>query len=486
MAILCIDAGTTLIKSVLFDENGKELLVASRATYVLNPAPELSEQDMNEVWQSVVETCKEILAQTNLPIEAISVTAQGDGAWMIDETGNPVRNAVLWNDGRASEEIDNWEKEGLLDKAFRINGSLTSLGLPNAIIKWFSKNDSVSLEKASSVLTCGSWIYFKLTGVIGQHISEASAPWVDIASKSISAELIELYGLTEFAGKIPPVLTDPQSQLSLQASSELGIPAHTPVVMSPYDILATATGCGAIADSEAFVILGTTICPGIVIRSVDLTGEAAGLNLVTGESNTFLRALPTLTGTSALTWAMETLAYSTVDELGKAAATAQPGAGGVILLPYFSGAGERAPFLDSRAAASFHGISSDTTREDLARSVYEALAHVIRECLETTKTPITQLAISGGGARSDFWCQLIADVVGVPTSRTSDTQVGAKGALMHASVAIGKFPSLSQAAQALVSQSETFTPKPDLIDFYTIQQKNFISLRKVAQQSWSI
>lgn len=486
MAILCIDAGTTLIKSVLFDENGKELLVASRSTYVLSPAPGLSEQNMNEVWQSVVETCKEILAQTNLPIEAISVTAQGDGAWMIDETGKPVRNAVLWNDGRASAEIDDWEKEGLLDKAFRINGSLTSLGLPNAIIKWFSKNDSPALEKTSSVLTCGSWIYFKLTGVIGQHISEASAPWVEIKTKSISDELIGLYGLTQFAGKIPPVLTNPQSPLSVPASVELGITAQTPVVMSPYDILATATGCGAIADSEAFVILGTTICPGVIIKSVDLTAEVAGLNLVTGESGTYLRALPTLTGTSALTWAMESLNYATVDEVGAAAATAKPGAGGVTLLPYFSGAGERAPFLDSRAQASFHGISNNTTREDIARSVYEALAHVIRECLDTTKTPIKQLAISGGGARSEFWCQLIADVVGVPTSRTSDTQVGAKGALMYASVAIGKFPSLSQAAQELVSQSETFTPTPELIDFYSIQHANFVSLRKAVQPSWSI
>lgn len=486
MAILCIDAGTTLIKSVLFDDAGKELLVASRETYVLNPEPGLSEQDMNEVWQSVVETCKEILTQTNLPIDAISVTAQGDGAWMIDASGSPVHNAVLWNDGRASVEIDNWEKEGLLDKAFRINGSLTSLGLPNAIIKWFSKNHSQVLDKTSSVLTCGSWIYFKLTGVIGQQISEASAPWIDIASKSISKELIELYGLTEFAGKIPPVLTNPKSLLSLQASNELGIASQTPVVMSPYDILATATGCGAIDDGDAFVILGTTTCPGIVMKSVDLTGEAAGLNLVTGENDTYLRALPTLTGTSALTWAMETLQYSTVEEVGTAASNATAGAGGIILLPYFSSAGERAPFLDSRARASFHGISNTTTREDIARAVYEALAHVIRECLETTKLPIRHLAINGGGARSDFWCQLIADVVGVPTSRTSDTQVGAKGALIYASVSIGKFSSLSEAAQALVSQSDSFTPTANLVDFYSVQHEKFIALRKAIQPSWSL
>jgi erythritol kinase (D-erythritol 1-phosphate-forming) len=486
MAILCIDAGTSLIKAVLFDDHGKELLVASRPTSVLSPAPGLSEQDMNEVWQSVVDTCTEILAQTNLPIEAISVTAQGDGAWMIDSAGSPVRNAVLWNDGRASAEIDDWEKEGLLEKAFRLNGSLTSLGLPNAIIKWFAKNDFSVLEKTSSVLTCGSWIYFKLTGVVGQHISEASAPWVEIKSKTISDELIGLYGLTEFAGKIPPVLTNPQSPLATQAAIELGITAETVVVMSPYDILATATGCGAIAESEAFVILGTTICPGVIIKNVDLTGEVAGLNLVIEESDTYLRALPTLTGTSALTWARDSLQYSTVDEVGLAAATSKPGAGGVTLLPYFSGAGERAPFLDSRARASFHGISNTTTREDIARSVYEALAHVIRECLETTKSPIKKLVISGGGARSDFWCQLIADVVGVPTSRTTDTQVGAKGALMYASVAIEKFPSLPLAAKALVSQSETFTPTPELIDFYSLQHKNFVSLRKRVQLSWSV
>lgn len=486
MAILCIDAGTTLIKSVLFDDSGKELLVASRDTFVVNPAPGLSEQDMNAVWQSVVETCKEIIAQTQLPIDAISVTAQGDGAWMIDAQGNPVGNAVLWNDGRASVEIDSWEREGVLDKAFRINGSLTSLGLPNAIIKWFSKNDPQALDRASSVLTCGSWIYFKLTGVIGQHVSEASAPWIDIANKSISKELIELYGLTEYAGKIPAVLTNPQSQLSVQASHEIGITTETPVVMSPYDILATATGSGAISDGDAFVILGTTICPGIVIKNLHLNGEVAGLNLVTGEEDTYLRALPTLTGTSALTWAMESLNYSTVDEIGTAASMAKPGAGGVIFLPYLSGAGERAPFLDSRARASLHGITNSTSREEIARAVYEALAHVIRECLETTKTPVKQLAISGGGARSDFWCQLIADVVGVPTTRTSDSQVGAKGALMYAGVSIGKFSSLSQASQALVSQSDTFTPASDLVEFYTSRHKEFVSLRKKIQPTWSL
>lgn len=486
MAILCIDAGTTLIKSVLFDDSGKELLVASRDTFVLNPAPGLSEQDMSAVWQSVVETCKEIIAQTKLPIDAISVTAQGDGAWMIDAKGNPVCNAVLWNDGRASAEIDSWEKEGTLDKAFRINGSLTSLGLPNAIIKWFSKNDPQALAMTSSVLTCGSWIYFKLTGVIGQHISEASAPWIDIADRSMSKELIELYGLTEYAEKIPSVLTNPQSQLSLQASHEIGITAETPVVMSPYDILATATGCGAIDDGDAFVILGTTTCPGIVMKSVDLTGEAAGLNLITGENDTYLRALPTLTGTSALSWAMESLQYLTVEEVGEAASIAAAGAGGILLLPYFSSAGERAPFLDSRARASFHGVSNTSTRQDIARAVFEALAHVIRECLETTKLPIRSLAISGGGARSDFWCQLIADVVGVPTSRTSDTQVGAKGALIYASVSIGKFSSLSQAAHALVSQSDSFTPTAGLTDFYSVQHKKFIALRKAIQPSWSL
>ena len=486
MAILCIDAGTTLIKSVLFDNQGNELLVASRETSILSPAAGFSEQDMNEVWQSVVETCREVLAQTALPIDAISVTAQGDGAWMIDHSGSPVRNAVLWNDGRASVEIDQWGKSGVLDKAFRINGSLTSLGLPNAIIKWFSKNDAQVLEKTSSVLTCGSWIYFKLTDVIGQHISEASAPWIEIAKGSISTELVDLYGLTEFAGKIPPILADPQAPLSVRASNELGILSQTPVVMSPYDILATATGSGAIHNGDAFVILGTTICPGILINKVNFSGDVAGLNLLTGESNLYLRALPTLTGTSTLTWAMESLNYSSVEEVSEAAAASKPGSGGVVLMPYFSGAGERAPFLDSHARASLHGISSNTTREDIARSVFEALAHVIRECLEMTRSPIRQLVISGGGARNDFWCQLIADVVGVPISRTSDTQVGAKGALMYACVSIGKFSSLAEASIGLISQADTFAPTVDLIDFYSDQHAKFVALRKAIQPSWCL
>ena len=483
MATLCIDAGTTLIKAVVFSDEGHELAITSRKTHVLNPSPSCSEQNMDEVWESVQASAIEAISIANQPISAISVTAQGDGAWMVDHIGNPIGNAILWNDGRASEEVELWESNGVGHSSFKVNGSLTSLGLPNAIMAWLKNHEPEQLRKCSAVLTCGSWIYFKLTEVIGQHISEASAPWIDLATKSISNELIELYGLTEFRDKIPNILDSNQAPLSPAPAESLSLPAGIPVIMAPYDILATATGSGVLSPGKAFAILGTTICPGVITNKADRDGVRTGLNLVTGQDN-FLRAFPTLNGTTALTWAKKALNINSDEELTRAAQGSIPGANGLMILPYFSPAGERAPFLDPRATASFHGLTANHSPEDIARAFFESLCHVIRECLEVTNESVSELAISGGGAQSDFWCQLIADVVGLPVTRTKDAQIGAKGAQIYAAVETGRYPNLSSAAQALIATGESFTPNIDRTSFYDLQQVKFVGLRKQSQSSW--
>lgn len=486
-ATLCIDAGTTLIKAVVFDATGRELIVTSRPTAVTAPRPGYAEQDMMSVWGAVIESAREAVERSPLRIERISVTAQGDGAWLIGRNGQPVRPAILWNDARSRAVIARWRNDGTLDRAFAINGSLSNLGLPNAILSTLLEDDPTALDTVDAVLTCGSWLFYQLTGVVGLHPSEASAPWLDVSQGEYSSELIELYGLSAKRGLLPPVLDDSSvaSTLHANAAAALGLPRGIPVVIAPYDVVATAAGGGTVDAGSAFCILGTTLCTGVVVDRADTTGTPSGLTLRVADNGPFIRAFPTLAGTGVIDWMARIVGAVDAPDLVRLAALAPPGAAGVGVWPYFSPAGERAPFLDEDARGVIAGLSFEHSREHLARASVEGLAHVVRDCLAAvSETPVV-LTLSGGGAGSDLWCEILADVTGLATVRTGDSQIGAKGALIHAAVATGEFDSVRAAARELVVTRERFEPRPDFSELYDSRHADFIASRAAFQPRWA-
>lgn len=484
MATLAIDAGTTLIKAVVVSDTGAELAVASRNTTVISPQPGWSEQDMHQVWSSVEEACIEALQASSEAVSVIAVTGQGDGAWIIDADGRPLRPAILWNDGRAAEEILAFEKEGKGEHAWALNGSLTSLGLPNAIMMWLAKNEPETLSSADAVLTCGGWITYRLTGVAAQDISEASAPWINVRTGTLSSELLTLYGLEDYAHLIPPVLTSPQLPLLETVAASWGVASNTPVVVAPYDIVATATGSGSVHPGDAFAILGTTICPGVLVEHPQLDGAHTGLNILGVGDGLILRAFPTVTGANTLTWLAHMVGVESVETLLSLAETAPPGANGVMWLPYLSDAGERAPFFDPDASGLLYGLTHHHTPADIARGLLESLSFIIKESLIASGAAPTRLTLSGGGARSALWCQIIADVTGVSTTRTQDSQVGAKGAHVYASVATGQFDTFAAAVEALVFPGDTFTPHTEHRNLHDERFALFHDLRAAVSPLW--
>lgn len=487
-ATLCVDAGTTLIKAVVFDDTGTELVVATRTTAIRSPHPGWSEQDMNEVLEAVIESIAEAADRSPLPVTALAVTAQGDGAWMLDADGRPVGNAPLWNDARALDVIDRWEADGTLTAAFRLNGSLGNLGLPHSILAWIREHDPAALERVAEVTTCGGWLYGALTGTRGLHPSEASAPWLDIASGEISEGLLELYGLGDRRSLVPAVLDDDELTRPLldDIAERVGLPPGVPLTLAPYDVVTTATGGGSVAVGSAFTILGTTLCTGILIDAPDTTGEPSGLTLLGGTGNATVRAFPTLAGTGVIEWMRELLGLPDAAAFVQLAADAPPGASGVRVWPYFSPAGERAPFLDPDARGVIAGLSFEHTRADLARATVEGLGHVIRDCLEASGAAPSELVLSGGGSASELWCRSIADITGVTTVRVDGTQVGAKGALLYALVAAGRYGSLADAADALVVRSGVFAPDAANRELFDRRHEDFLATRAALASRWSV
>ncbi len=486
-ATLCIDAGTTLIKAVVFDHSGQEVAIARRPTQVTSRSRGYAEQDMLEVWNAVVDSVAEAVAASPIPIGRVALTAQGDGAWFIGSDGEPIGPAMLWNDARARKVVDRWESDGTLDRAFAINGSLGNMGLPHAIMSTLLADDPTALDAASAVLTCGSWLFSKLTGTVGLHASEASAPWLDIAEGGYSPELFELYGLADQRHLVPPVLSDAEVNQPVLASvaRQLGLPEKTPVVLAPYDVVSTAAGGGTVHDGAAFCILGTTLCTGIVTSAADTAGAAAGLTLRVSNAGPYIRAYPTLAGTGVIDWMSRMLGVTDAAAVVRLAAEAPPGSGGLGVWPYLSPAGERAPFLDGDARGVIAGLSFEHGREHLARATVEGLAHVVRDCLDASGVRPSELTISGGGSASDLWCETIADVTGVTTVRTGDSQLGAKGAMIHAAVATGEYASVADAAAALVVPADRFEPRPELVELHRVRHDDFIASRAAFAERWS-
>ncbi len=183
---------------------------------------------------------------------------------------------------------------------------------------------------------------------------------------------------------------------------------------------------------------------------------------------------------------MGILGVSDAPELGELAEQADPGAGDLVILPYLSPAGERAPFLDPGARGTLFGLTVEHRREDIARAVFEGLTLVVRECLTTAATESTELRLCGGGAASDFWCQQIADATGLVTRRSADSEVGAKGAFITALVATGGEPDFATAAERLATVSDEFNPDDPSHELHSKRYERFLELREPAERSWRV
>jgi erythritol kinase (D-erythritol 1-phosphate-forming) len=489
MATICVDVGTSVIKAVAFDDRGTEIALARQESEVLRPAAGFSEQDMHSVWNAVIFTVRTVLRELSDPVRLISLTAQGDGCWLVDSNGRPTGPAILWNDARASVIVDRWRTTGILNEAFHRNGSQTFSGLPNGIFTWLKQHDPDRLERSHKSLCCNGWIFYNLTGRMAIDESDASVPFFEVRERRYSRELLQLYGLEWAERLLPDVLSNDQriGELRAASASELGLPTGLPVFMAPYDIASTAIGVGAVSNGQACSILGTTLCTEVVMNHIDLEGEPSGLTIPFGPPGLYLRSFPTLAGSEVIHWTVRQLGLAEAPDLSRLAANVSPGADGLCFLPYFSPAGERVPFLNTAARGSLFGLSFEHGREHIARAVLEGLSLVIRDCFRASQETPDALQICGlcgGGANSDVWCQIIADVIGTSTFRPVDQEIGAKGAFIAGLVALGQEADFPSACKKYVRIRDVFEPHNEAHARYDELFGQFLAIRESTLPIW--
>ncbi|MFD7387025.1 FGGY family carbohydrate kinase [Streptomyces sp. NPDC059852] len=420
-----IDVGTSMVKAAAFDGDGREGGVAARPVE-LTLREGVVEQDMDEVYGAVVAVLEELTARVPEPVELAGLTGQGDGVWLVDGRGRPVRPAASWMDGRAHELLDRWLADGTAEAVFRRTGGAMFPGSPGPLLAWLDAHEPEALDAASVALYCKDMVFRRLTGADATtDVSDASMPFLDPVTRAYDDKVVELLGLTHRRGLLAPV-SDPVATAPARGE---GLPAGTRVVNGPYDLPACALGAGATAPGDGLLIVGTCLAALVATDELDLGGEPAGLYIGTDRPGHWLRAMPAMVGTAALDWVLTTTGVRHEEVDGLLAAT-PPGAHGVRVLPYFAPSGERAPFVEPRLRAELTGVSLESTPADLIRATCEGIGFAARHCLAAAGLTGT-LAVCGGGTRSPAWMRLLADVLGRPL-RVVEGEVGARGAVLAA------------------------------------------------------
>ncbi|TWF74717.1 xylulokinase/erythritol kinase [Pseudonocardia hierapolitana] len=475
---LGIDAGTSVVKAALFDDEGEALAVAGRPLELVHAADDGVEQDLDAIVAAIGDVTREVSAGQTPHV--VAITGQGDGCWVTDEAGRAVRPALSWLDGRAGGILGRWNAEGVTERVFRVNGTTVFPGAPGPLLAWLDEHEPDVLDRATTAGACKDAVFTRLTGERATDPSDSSMPFGDGTGIGYSDTALEAMGLTHRRDLLAPITVPvPRGELSDAGAALLGLPAGTPISSGPFDFPACARGGGLRAIGDALLIVGTTLGCMVHVDRLATEGDPAGFSVATGEPGRWLRAMPAMVGTASMDWMLQTLGLG-VDAIDAALATSAPGAGGVEVLPYFATSGERAPFVDPHASGQVTGVRLTTTRDDLLRAVCEGLAYAARHCFDAAGGA-TRIVACGGGTRSRPWLQVFADVLGVPLELARTPEVGARGAVLAAAAARGE----DLDVETWTAPEDVVEPDPARHAFYADGYARYLDHVKAARPFWA-
>lgn len=467
--LLGIDVGTSVVKSVLFDLQGREVVVSRRIPAIIRERQGWSEMSMEALWQDVVATLREVAASDAVKrgeIAGIGVSGTCCSSWLLNADGQPVRNAILWNDGRAASIIGDWQRDGVIDEVFDIGGNIMFPGYTVAVLRWLQEHEPAALERARWSVYSKDWIRFKLTGRIATEHSDAGYMPYDLRESVYSDELLRACGIESTRRLFPDVLEsdDVAGTLLPDVAADIGLKAGIPVVAGLVDVAASTLGAGAYRPGQACTIVGTSFLNNFIYDAPSFDPPGIGVQTRAGGGG-WVRSLVNTAGTMNLEWflnqfcAAERASEPNVYDWAEATASAIPiGCEGVMYHPYLNTTGVIAPFLNPVARAQFFGVSVEHTRAHLLRAVYEGTALAMLDNYSHIDLDVDEWYIAGGGNRSPFWTQMFADATGRTILVPEGEELGARGVAILAGVASGAYGSVEDAMQQVIHVSREHQP----------------------------
>jgi xylulokinase len=490
--LLGIDVSTTGSKALVVNRHGDVVGSATTPHRMTSPRPLWSEQEPEDWWRAVAASIRQALVHASVSADAVSaigLTGQMHGLVLLDERKRPLRPAILWNDQRCADECDEIRERISRQRLIRITGNEALTGFTAPKIVWVKNHEPEIFARARHVLLPKDFIRLKLTGALGMDKADGSGTMLfDLKKRNWSAEVLEALGIP--SEWLPPTFEGPDvtGEVSSEAAEATGLRIGTLVVAGGGDQAAQAVGVGAIRSGTVALTLGTS---GVVFAPTE-----SCLIEREGRLHAFCHAVPDrwhlmgvmLSAAGSLQWHRDTLAPdASFDELMFEAAAAPPGSEGLIFLPYLSG--ERTPYPNPLARGAWVGLTLRHKRRHLTRSVLEGVAFGLKDCFALIQgsglAAIEQVRVSGGGAKSALWRQIIADVLGAELVTVNTIEGAAYGAAILAGVGCGAWPDVETACSKLIRIVEQVSPDPERTQLYGLVHDQYKRLYPALRPAFS-
>ena len=470
---LGIDTSTTSSKALLIDSKGHVAAVASSPHTLQTPKPLWSEQDPSEWWDAVAASIRSVLEKAGVSAErvvAVGLTGQMHGLVLLDEGGNVLRPAILWNDQRTQSQCDVIHRRIGKEKFIQITGNIALTGFTAPKILWVQENEPEVYAKAKHVLLPKDYIRLKLTGEYAMDKADgAGTVLFDLKARNWSSEILDALGIdsswmprtfegTEFTGHVTE-----------EAASLTGLKVGTPVAAGGGDQAAQAVGVGAVEAGIVGLTVGTS---GVIFATTP-----SALIEPEGRLHAFCHAVPgmwhfmgvMLSAAGSLQWYRDTFAPEvSFDDLVKEAESAPAGSEGLLFLPYLSG--ERTPYPDPLARGSFIGLTLRHTRAHMTRAVLEGVAFGLKDSFTLIQNAglgnITQVRASGGGTKGALWRQILASVLEAELVTVNTSEGAAFGAALLAGVGAGAWRDVPTACKETVRITGQTLPDGEQVKVY--------------------
>ncbi len=481
--LLGIDVSTTGVKALLIDQDGQVVGSANIEQPLSTPQPLWSEQDPAYWWEGAIKGIRQVLAETGIAgdaVQGVGLTGQMHGLTLLDEKGEVLRPAILWNDQRTGAQCDEIRARLTRKHLIEVTGNDALTGFTAPKILWVQENEPEVYKKTRHILLPKDYVRYKMTGKFASDKADSAGMiLIDIKTRLWSQEMLKALNIP--AEWLPDTFEGPEvtGTITDEAARLTGLKAGTPVIAGGGDQAAQAVGVGAVQPGIVALTLGTS---GVVFATTDQPFIEPD-----GRLHAFCHSVPgrwhlmgvMLSAAGSLRWYRDTVAPGQdYDSLLAPAKDVPANSEGLLFLPYLTG--ERTPHPDPLARGAFVGLTIRHGLAHMTRSVIEGVAFGLRDSFELMKSAglasIRQVRVSGGGARSALWRQILADVFNAELVTVNTTEGAAFGAALLAGVGTGVWSSVDAACDATIKQTGSTSPVAETVAQY---EKGYALYRKL-------
>ena len=487
---LGIDNGGTTTKAALFNHRGEEVAAAGRAEKNIHLQNNGNERDANLMWENTCSAIRETIRSSGISpgqIKAVACTGHGNGLYLVDQNGDPVRNAINSTDGRAQSYIDKWTEQGAGKKALPLTAQSLWAAQPNALLSWIRDHEPEVLDKARWILMAKDYIRFRLTGKAFAEITDMSGTsLMNVISGRYDTGVLKIFDIEKFQEMLPPLIgsTDVAGKITDEAAGLTRLMAGTPVAGGMFDIDACGLASGIVDEEQMSMVIGTWGNNQYIARDplIDANLFMTSIYSIPGW---YLMLEGSPTSASNLDWFIRNFYQAEKEQMGggffqwlNSQVEESPlDSGDLIFLPFLYGCNEKYP-----VDAGFYHLKGHHSRAHLLRAVYEGIVFAHKSHIERLlnfRGKPKVIRCTGGATQSDVWMQMFADVIGIPMEVPAGTQLGALGAAMAASVCAGEYADLHESVKNMTSIRRRFEPR---VEIETMYKTKYTKYKEIIQQ----